>query len=481
MIPLTLEEISVAINAATLNFDSNLQVTGKVVIDSRKVSPGDLFVAINGEKVDGHDFCHEAIKKGAIAVISSKELVGIPTLLVKEGNAASKNVDQPTVIALGKLASYLLMKLPNIFKIAVTGSSGKTTTKDLLFDLGNLIGPTVAPVGSYNNEIGMPQTILECDEKTKVLILEMGAREVGNIKKLCQIAKPDTSILLNIGSAHIEIFGSRELILKTKSEIIECLNAEDVAVLNHEDETFSKQKTKAKVVSFGLSGADVSAKNVVLNDKAQASYELEFEGKVSQVNLKLVGAHQVSNSLAAAAVFLKKGLDIDLVAKTLSNSVAKSKWRMQVEVNSKNVTVINDSYNANPESMKAAIRTLKQAGADKKTFIIVGEMLELGSDSKQMHEEVADLIQKLDVKKTLVVGNGAKIVSDYLSNNAYKGRLEFCMDIDSAISKTKEMVEINDVVLVKASRAIGLERVANALMNDFSDNLTNTKNQEVGP
>jgi UDP-N-acetylmuramoyl-tripeptide--D-alanyl-D-alanine ligase len=481
MIPLTLEEISVAINAATLNLDSNLQVTGKVVIDSRKVSQGDLFVAINGEKVDGHDFCHEAIKKGAIAVVSSKELVGIPTLLVKEGNAASKNVDQPTVIALGKLASYLLMKLPNIFKIAVTGSSGKTTTKDLLFDLGNLIGPTVAPVGSYNNEIGMPQTILECDEKTKVLILEMGAREVGNIKKLCQIAKPDTSILLNIGSAHIEIFGSRELILKTKSEIIECLNAEDVAVLNHEDETFSKQKTKAKVVSFGLSGADVSAKNVVLNDKAQASYELEFEGKVSQVNLKLVGAHQVSNSLAAAAVFLKKGLDIDLVAKTLSNSVAKSKWRMQVEVNSKNVTVINDSYNANPESMKAAIRTLKQAGADKKTFIIVGEMLELGSDSKQMHEEVADLIQKLDVKKTLVVGNGAKIVSDYLSNNAYKGRLEFCMDIDSAISKTKEMVEINDVVLVKASRAIGLERVANALMNDFSENLTNTKNQEVGP
>ena len=481
MIPLTLEEISVAINAATLNLDSNLKVTGKVVIDSRKVSQGDLFVAINGEKVDGHDFCHEAIKQGAIAVISSKELVGIPTLLVKEGNAASKNVDQPTVIALGKLASYLLMKLPNIFKIAVTGSSGKTTTKDLLFDLGNLIGPTVAPVGSYNNEIGMPQTILECDEKTKVLILEMGAREVGNIKKLCQIAKPDTSILLNIGSAHIEIFGSRELILKTKSEIIECLNAEDVAVLNHEDETFSKQKTKAKVVSFGLSGADVSAKNVVLNDKAQASYELEFEGKVSQVNLKLVGAHQVSNSLAAAAVFLKKGLDIDLVAKTLSNSVAKSKWRMQVEVNRKNITVINDSYNANPESMKAAIRTLKQAGADKKTFIIVGEMLELGSDSKQMHEEVADLIQKLDVKKTLVVGNGAKIVSDYLSNNAYKGRLEFCMDIDSAISKTKEMVEINDVVLVKASRAIGLERVANALMNDFSENLTNTNNQEVGP
>ena len=481
MIPLTLEEISVAINAASHNLDSNLNVTGKVVIDSRIVSQGDLFVAINGEKVDGHDFCHEAIKKGAIAVVSSKELVGIPTLLVKEGNAASKNVDQPTVIALGKLASYLLMKLPNIFKIAVTGSSGKTTTKDLLFDLGNLIGPTVAPVGSYNNEIGMPQTILECDEKTKVLILEMGAREVGNIKKLCQIAKPDTSILLNIGSAHIEIFGSRELILKTKSEIIECLNAEDVAVLNHEDETFSKQKTKAKVVSFGLNGADVSAKNVVLNDKAQASYELEFEGKVSQVNLKLVGAHQVSNSLAAAAVFLKKGLDIDLVAKTLSNSVAKSKWRMQVEVNSKNVTVINDSYNANPESMKAAIRTLKQAGADKKTFIIVGEMLELGSDSKQMHEEVADLIQKLDVKKTLVVGNGAKIVSDYLSNNAYKGRLEFCMDIDSAISKTKEMVEINDVVLVKASRAIGLERVANALMNDFSENLTNTNNQEVGP
>jgi UDP-N-acetylmuramoyl-tripeptide--D-alanyl-D-alanine ligase len=481
MIPLTLEEISVAINAVAVNLDSNLKVTGKVVIDSRKVSQGDLFVAINGEKVDGHDFCSDAIKQGAAAVISSKELAGIPTLLVKEGNAASKNADQPTVIALGKLASYLLLKLPNIFKIAVTGSSGKTTTKDMLFDLGNLIGPTVAPVGSYNNEIGMPQTILECDDKTKVLILEMGAREVGNIKKLCQIAKPDTSILLNVGSAHIEIFGSKELILKTKSEIIECLNADDVAVLNHEDETFSKQKTKAKVVSFGLSGADVSAKNVLLNDKAQASYELEFEGKVSQVNLKLVGAHQVSNSLAAAAVFLKKGLDIDIVAKTLSNSTPKSKWRMQVEVNSKNVTVINDTYNANPESMKAAIRTLKQAGANKETFLILGEMLELGAESSHMHQEVAALIQKLNIKKTLVVGNGAKIISDYLSKNTYEGRLEFCRDIDSAISKTKEMVEINDVVLVKASRAIGLERVANALMNDFSENLTNTNNQEVGP
>jgi UDP-N-acetylmuramoyl-tripeptide--D-alanyl-D-alanine ligase len=481
VIPLTLKEISVAINADAVNLDLNLKVTGKVVIDSRKVSQGDLFVAINGEKVDGHDFCNDAIKKGAVAVVSARELVGIPTLLVKEGNIASKNVDQPTVIALGKLATCLLTKLPNIFKIAVTGSSGKTTTKDLLLDLGNLIGPTVAPVGSYNNEIGMPQTILECDEKTRVLILEMGAREVGNIKKLCEIAKPDTSILLNIGSAHIEIFGSKELILKTKSEIIENLNSDDVAVLNHEDETFSKQKTKAKIVSFGLSGADVSAKNVVLNEKAQASYELEFEGKVSQVNLKLVGAHQVSNSLAAAAVFIKKGLDIDLVAKTLSNSIPKSKWRMQVEVSSKNITVINDSYNANPESMKAGIRTLKQVGTNKKTFAILGEMLELGADSQQLHEEVAALIQKLDIKKTLIVGNGAKTVSDFLSKNTYQGRLEFCKDIDSAISKTKEMVEINDVVLVKASRAIGLERVANALMNDFSENLINTNNQEVGP
>jgi UDP-N-acetylmuramoyl-tripeptide--D-alanyl-D-alanine ligase len=481
VIPLTLKEISVAINADAVNLDLNLKVTGKVVIDSRKVSQGDLFVAINGEKVDGHDFCNDAIKKGAVAVVSARELVGIPTLLVKEGNIASKNVDQPTVIALGKLATCLLTKLPNIFKIAVTGSSGKTTTKDLLLDLGNLIGPTVAPVGSYNNEIGMPQTILECDEKTRVLILEMGAREVGNIKKLCEIAKPDTSILLNIGSAHIEIFGSKELILKTKSEIIECLNSDDVAVLNHEDETFSKQKTKAKIVSFGLSGADVSAKNVVLNEKAQASYELEFEGKVSQVNLKLVGAHQVSNSLAAAAVFIKKGLDIDLVAKTLSNSIPKSKWRMQVEVSSKNITVINDSYNANPESMKAGIRTLKQVGTNKKTFAILGEMLELGADSQQLHEEVAALVQKLDIKKTLIVGNGAKTVSDFLSKNTYQGRLEFCKDIDSAISKTKEMVEINDVVLVKASRAIGLERVANALMNDFSENLINTNNQEVGP
>jgi UDP-N-acetylmuramoyl-tripeptide--D-alanyl-D-alanine ligase len=481
MIPMTMEEIAKAISAELKNLDSNIKVTGKVVIDSRKVSKGDLFVAINGENVDGHDFCAAAVKQGAVAVIASKEIPGLPSLIVSNGNMTSQDVDQPTVIALGKLASYLLIKLPNIWKVAVTGSSGKTTTKDLLADLGKLIGPTVAPKGSFNNEIGFPQTVLECDENTKVLILEMGARRVGNIKHLCEIAKPDTSILLNVGTAHAEIFSSVESILEAKSEIIQCLTSTDIAILNHEDVTFPKQKTKAQIVSFGLSGADVSAKNVILNEKAQAQYDLEYLGKTSQVKLKLIGSHQVSNSLAAAAAFLKKGIDIDLVAKALSNSVAQSKWRMQIEVSKKNVTVINDAYNANPESMKSAILTLKQIGAGKNTCAILGEMRELGELSVSKHNEVAELVQKLEIRNTIIIGSGAKPIYDFLSSNGYQGKLHFVENVESGIAKAKEMIQPNDVVLVKASRSIGLERVANAIVSDFSENLTNTNNQEVGP
>lgn len=477
---MNLKEISAAIEAEVKYADLESRVTGKVVIDSRKVSPGDLFIAIKGENVDGHDFAAQAIKQGAVAVILSKELPGVPSLIVTAGNINSKEVDQPTVIALGKLAKYLLQRLPNLWKIAVTGSSGKTTTKDLLAELGKLVGPTVAPIGSYNNEIGLPQTVLECDENTKVLILEMGARQVGNIKHLCEIAKPDTSIILNIGTAHAEIFTSPEKIFQAKSEIIECLSSADVAILNHEDPQFNQHKTKAKIISFGLPGSQVSAKNVILNENAQAQYELEYDGKNSVVSLKLIGAHQVSNSLAAAAAFLQKGIAIEDVSKVLSNATPKSKWRLQIEKSKNNVTIINDVYNANPESTKSAIRTLKQIGEGKNTFVILGEMRELGNLSKQLHEDVAELIHELDIKNTLVIGNGAKPIYDYLLKHEYSGKLIFVEGIDSALVKAKEIIRANDVVLVKASRSIGLERVANAIVQDFSDNLSNTNNQEVG-
>ncbi len=480
MISMNLKEISAAIEAEVKYADLESRVTGKVVIDSRKVSPGDLFIAIKGENVDGHDFAAQAIKQGAVAVILSKELPGVPSLIVTAGNINSKEVDQPTVIALGKLAKYLLQRLPNLWKIAVTGSSGKTTTKDLLAELGKLVGPTVAPIGSYNNEIGLPQTVLECDENTKVLILEMGARQVGNIKHLCEIAKPDTSIILNIGTAHAEIFTSPEKIFQAKSEIIECLSSADVAILNHEDPQFNQHKTKAKIISFGLPGSQVSAKNVILNENAQAQYELEYDGKNSVVSLKLIGAHQVSNSLAAAAAFLQKGIAIEDVSKVLSNATPKSKWRLQIEKSKNNVTVINDVYNANPESTKSAIRTLKQIGEGKNTFVILGEMRELGNLSKQLHEDVAELIHELDIKNTLVIGNGAKPIYDYLLKHEYSGKVIFVDGIDSALVKAKEIIRANDVVLVKASRSIGLERVANAIVQDFSDNLSNTNNQEVG-
>lgn len=473
MIKLNLKEISKAVNGKLDESFSEITVTGNVEIDSRKIQPGDLYVAINGKKVSGADFAQQAISNGAVAVICEKNIPNIPCIIVNEGKQGSNDEDQSSVIALAKLAKYVLEKLPHILKIAVTGSSGKTTTKDLLTDLGQIIGPTVSPEGSLNNDYGVPLTILKCDENTKVLVSEMGAREIGNIKRLCEIVKPDISLIINIGSAHIEIFGSKDNILKAKSEIITCLDSKNFAILNKDDESFTKLNdlTKAKVVSFGTKNADVYATEISLDSESKANYLLNFKGQKAKVNLQIVGLHQVSNSLAAATVFLNQGVALSKVAEKLSNSHPKSKLRMQIETSHNGIEVINDTYNANPESVIAALQTLKSKSNNRNTWAILGEMRELGKDSKKYHELVAQKIIDFEINNTLVIGSGAKYIYEYLLTHEYLGSVTYSENIVEAIKVCKVLLLKNDLVLVKASRSIGLERVAQVIVSGFDENL----------
>lgn len=481
MIKLTLKQIAQAVNGKVEDSFSNIVVSGNVEIDSRKIKPGDLFVAINGHKVNGADFAQQAINNGAVGVICDKNISNLPCILVEDGAAESKDENQSSVVALSKLAKFVLEKLPNIKKIALTGSSGKTTTKDLISDLAELIGPTVAPEGSFNNEIGLPLTILKCDENTKVLVSEMGARRIGNIKQLCEIVKPDISLILNIGTAHIEIFGSKENILKAKSEIISTLDNNKIAILNKDDESFEKLNTltNAKVVTFGTKNADISASNIELDKEGFASYILNYKNEKEQVKLKLVGLHQVSNSLAAAAALVALGISLNKIANKLSISSPKSKLRMQVEKSINDIEVINDTYNANPESVIAALETLKLKSQNRNCWAILGEMRELGTDSKYYHELVAQKIIDLEINNTLVIGAGAKYIYDYLMLNRYKGSATYSENVFDAIKICKVLLQNKDLVLVKASRSIGLERVAQVIVSGFDENLI-SKIQEVG-
>ena len=481
MIKLTLKEIAHVINGKIEDSYSKVVVTGNVEIDSRKIKPGDLFFAINGQKVNGADFAQQAINNGAVGIVCEKQISNLPCIVLEDGVVGSKDETQSSVVALSKLAKYVLEKLPNIKRIALTGSSGKTTTKDLISDLAELIGPTVAPEGSFNNEIGLPITILKCDENTKILVSEMGARRIGNIKQLCDIVKPDISIVLNIGTAHIEIFGSKENILKAKSEIISTLGTNEFAILNKDDETFEKLKslTKAKILSFGTKDADVYATDIQLDNDGCASFELNYKQEKSQVKLKLVGQHQVSNSLAAAAALLCLGVSVEKIAQKLSNSIPKSKLRMQVEKSSNGIEVINDTYNANPESVIAALEILKFKSQGRNTWAILGEMRELGTDSKFYHELVAQKIIDLEINNTLVIGQGAKYIYDYLMINSYRGSVTYADDIFDAFKICKVLLQNKDLILVKASRSIGLERVAQVIVSGFDENLI-SKMQEVG-
>ncbi|WP_406197717.1 UDP-N-acetylmuramoyl-tripeptide--D-alanyl-D-alanine ligase [Kitasatospora sp. NBC_01560] len=463
MIALTLAEVAAAVGGTLDGADPATRVTGPVEVDSRKVGPGCLFAAFAGEHVDGHDYAAQAVAAGAVAVLASRP-VGVPAVLVDS-----------VVDALGKLARTVVARAEGTTVVALTGSAGKTSTKDLIAQLLQRRGETVYPPGSLNNEIGHPMTALRVEAGTRHLVMEMGARHKGDIEYLTSITPPRIGLVLNVGTAHVGEFGSKEAIAEAKGELVEALPADGAAILNADDRLVRAMaaRTRARVVLFGESpDAHVRAQDVRLDSTGRPSFTLTTPAGSAPVHLRLYGEHHVSNALAAAAVAVELGMSVDDTAEALSEAGALSRWRMEVVDRADGVTVVNDAYNANPDSMRAALRALVSMGGRgperRRTWAVLGEMRELGEETLAEHDAIGRLAVRLDVTKLVAVGGREAACMELGARNEGSWGEESVLvsDADAAVELLRSQLRPGDVVLVKASRSVGLEKVAEALLAD---------------
>jgi UDP-N-acetylmuramoyl-tripeptide--D-alanyl-D-alanine ligase len=459
VIPLSVAEIAAATGARLADVpDPAALVTGPVIIDSREAAPGSLFAALPGTRTDGHAFAGAALAAGATAVLAARP-VGGPALIVPDVQAA-----------LGQLARAVIDRAPGLTIIGITGSAGKTTTKDLTAQLIETLGPTVAPAGSFNNEIGHPLTVLKITEQTRYLVSELAARGLGHITELCQIAPPRIGAVLCVGHAHAGEFGSLERIAEAKGELPAALPADGVALLNADDFRVAAMaaRTRARVVTFGRSpGADVRAEQVRTDDAGRAMFTLVTPAGSAPVRLRLYGEHHVSNALAAAGLAEQVGMAVPDIAAGLSAAVARSRWRMEVTRLPDGVTIVNDAYNANPDSMRAAIAALATMARGRRGFAVLGHMTELGDDADRLHEEVGAAAAGAGLAGLIVVGEeAAPMLAGAKAVPSWPGELLSVPDAAAAVLAVRERARDGDVVLVKASHSIGLERVALALTGE---------------
>jgi UDP-N-acetylmuramoyl-tripeptide--D-alanyl-D-alanine ligase len=468
MIPMTLHEIAAVVGGEVHGDPGGEQpvtVTAPAFIDSRSPAVGGLFVAFVGERVDGHDFAAAALDGGAAAVLGTRP-VDAPCVVVAD-----------PMEALSTLARHVLAELSHVRVVALTGSQGKTSTKDLLAQVLASAGTTVATAGSFNNEIGLPLTVLRADADTEFLVLEMGARGIGHLAPLCEIAPPDVSLVLNVGKAHIGEFGTQEDIAQAKGEIVEALTDEGTAVLNADDTLVRGMapRSRGRILTFGESaGADVRLEGLHLDELGRPRFELVTAEASAPVALTLVGEHQAHNAAAAAAVAVALGLPLEQVATALATAAPASRWRMEVHERSDGVTVINDAYNANPGSMRAALKALAAVGRGKgpetRTVAVLGEMRELGESSRDEHDAVGRLVVRLDISQLLVVGEEARPMHlGACLEGSWGEESVFVPDNDQALAWLREHLGPGDVVLLKASRAAALEVVAEALLADDNE------------
>src|SRR5215472_15129999 len=469
MIALTLAEIAAItggrVRGSGAPEDAGLAasvVSGPVVIDSRRVMPGALFAALPGERADGHDFAAAAAAAGAAAVLASRPVPGVPAVVVPDVTAA-----------LAALAAAVLDRLPGVIVAGITGSSGKTSTKDLTDQLAERLGPTVAPEGSYNNELGLPLTVLRAHDSTRYLILGMSARGAGHITALCDIAPPRIGAVLNVGRAHAGEFGSMDAVAKAKGELPEALPADGAAILNSGDPRVLAMaaRTRARVVTFSAeraSEADVRAADIRLDELGRASFRLQMPGGSAPVTLRLHGAHHVPNALAAAAIAAELGMDTPAIADALSSATSRSKARMELRERPDGVLVVNDAYNANPESMRAAIDALAHiAHGGRRGFAVLGHMAELGDIATQSHQEAGRLAARAGVAGLIAVGEQARPVLDGArAQPGWRGEAIAVPDAGAAVATLRNLLRPGDVVLVKASRAAGLTEVAAGLLEE---------------
>ena len=428
---------------------SDVSVTGSVVTDSREAQAGSLYVARRGESADGHAFVAGAVARGAVAVIVEHEV----------DEAVAQIVVEDSTEALGALARAHVEALRAggaLDVIAMTGSVGKTTTKDLLLQIMSADGPTVAPKLSFNNEVGLPLTVLLADEKTRHLVLEMGASGPGHITYLTGIVAPDVAIELCVGHAHVGGFGGFEGVAAAKAELIRGMRPGGPVILNTDDPNVEAMAPLAsgEVIRFSASGnprAEVRAQDVSVDAADRASFTLVTPAGTAQVSLKIVGRHHVANALAAAAGALTLGVDLATVVQVLSSARALSPHRMDVHelvIDGCELTLIDDSYNANLDSMRAGIAALSSIGKGGRKIAVLGEMLELGEDSQSLHEQVGAMIEACGVETLIGLGTDAYY---YLEGASAVPNRQVASDPADAARLALEFAGDGAVVLVKGS------------------------------
>ncbi|MBO0806701.1 MAG: UDP-N-acetylmuramoyl-tripeptide--D-alanyl-D-alanine ligase [Actinobacteria bacterium] len=446
MIPLSLGEIA-AVVGGTVEGNSTVTVTAPAVLDGRQAEPGGLFVAFAGEHVDGHDYAAQAGRAGAVAVLGSRP-TPLPTVVVKDAQTA-----------LQALAAHVVARLRDRLTVAgVTGSRGKTSTKDLLAAVLSSAAPVIATNGSLNNEFGVPLTMLRAGAATRFLVLEMGARRIGDIAALTGLVAPDIAVVTNVGQAHLSHFGSRKTIAKAKGELVQGLVPGGTAVLNADDPRVvgMRSLTDGPVLTSGRAEhADVRVTGLALDRLGRPSFKLRTAGASAPVTLLLVGAHQALNASAAAAAGLAAGVPLEAAAAALATA-SLSKWRLELRGLASGVMLLNDSYNADPDSARAALDALAAIEGGRR-IAVLGEMLELGDGSEAEHRAVGQYAAaRADV--VVAVGEAARPTADGAGEQAVA-----LPGNDAAVDWLRGHLAAGDVVLVKASRAARLDEVAAAL------------------
>jgi UDP-N-acetylmuramoyl-tripeptide--D-alanyl-D-alanine ligase len=503
MIDLTVAQIAEIVDGTLADVSpqaaAELHVTGTVEFDSRAVGPGGLFLALPGARSDGHDHAASAVAAGAVAVLAARP-VGVPAIVVPPLGAGRTDGGLAGVLehdadgsgaavlaALAKLAKAVAAELVagGLTIIGITGSSGKTSTKDLVAAVLEPLGEVVAPPGSFNNELGHPWTVLRATQRTDYLVLEMSARHPGNIAALADIAPPAIGVVLNVGTAHLGEFGSREAIARTKAELAQAVPPSGVVILNVDDPVVAAMAhvSAAWVVRVSRSGrtdsgpSDIWADGVSLDELARPRFTLRALETAAEVRLGVYGDHQVTNALCAAAVGLQCGAGVEQVAAALAATGPVSRHRMQVTTRADGVTLIDDAYNANPDSMRAGLQALawiahggeERGSGTRRSWAVLGEMAELGDDAITEHDRIGRLAVRLDVSRLVVVGTGRSMSAMHhgaVMEGSWGAEAVSVPDGDAALALLRAEVRPGDVVLVKASNAAGLGALADALATE---------------
>ena len=447
---LNLQEILAATGGGCEN-TQNVEFCG-VNTDSRSIKAGELFVALSGENFDGHNYCAKALELGAAGVVISHDVAGLPQ------NAVAVKVDD-TLKAYQLIAKAWRDKQKKLKVVAVTGSNGKTSTKDLIAACLAVKYNVVKTEANFNNEIGLPKTLLNIKPDTEIAVVEMGMRGLGQIRALCELASPDVAVVTNVGETHMELLGSMENIAKAKGEIVEGLTAQQFAVLNNDDAFVRAMadKTAAQTVTYGCGeDACVCAENVVLNaDGSEFDCVCARTGEREHIVLPLLGEHNVYNALAAISVAVTFNVPLAQVKTALKDVKLTGKRQEFVQIGA--VTVINDAYNASPASMASALKTLHAVKSAKggRAVAVLADMLELGALSQSAHAEVGEMAAAEGVDVLITYGEEAVNIGKAAQNGGVKTFI--CRDRAEAAKILSGIVRNNDIILLKGSHSMQVD------------------------